>query len=453
MESSKELLNKKFDIDSVRDFYLENLKFKSSVGIDKINNRLFEKKFKSYTKHISDKVINNRYRFTPYKQKLFLKGVNKPPRQISIPTIRDKITLGLLKEIIHERFKDEIEHYTVQTTIKGIEEELNNGHFDYFIKIDISRFYDSIDHDILMRKVRRKIRSKAVLDLIWRAIRTPTVSEKTQKKDRTNNTKGVPQGLPISNILSSIFLINFDKKHKNKLTYKYFRYVDDILILCSSTQYKDIKKEIVSELTSKTKYKLEINNDKKAEGLIMNGFDYLGYTLKPNSIVVRESSITKLEHSLERMFLDYYHAKLQGKENIDFFMWQLNLKITGSIFKKNKYGWVFFFSQISPNNEWITHKLDILVEKFINRFGMTKDVTQYKLRKFKRTYNEIRKNLNSTTYIPNFDKYSLDDKKRFIVEVLKDDLKGLSDEQISNIFNKKIYKAMRELEKDTQGVS
>ena len=68
------------------------------------------------------------------------------------------------------------------------------------------------------------------------------------------------------------------------------------------------------------------------------------HTLSHDKVSVRKSSILKLEQSMEDLFGEV------KKENIKYLKWKLNLKITGFILEKQKYGWMFFYSQITDVN-------------------------------------------------------------------------------------------------------
>lgn len=390
-------------------------------------------------------MFNNTYNFTPYKQKLISKGKNKYPRIISIPTIRDKLTLGILKDIIYVSFQEDINHKLVQTIIGNIEEILNNKN-NYYIKMDIKRFYNSIDHDILMKRVRKKIRKKEILNLIEKAITNPTIAENALRKRQRKNLKGVPQGIPISNILASVYLNNFDRNHKKNRDYDFFRYVDDILILCKEENWGKIYLKIKDEIESR---KLEIHTKEKlSHGKIKDGFSYLGYYIEGNKFYVRESSIRKLEHSIEKLFVDFSHS---GFNNLEYFLWKLNLKITGCINNNEKFGWLFFFSQVTEL-EQLFH-LDWLIQKFIKRFELENKIGKNKIKRFVRTYHELRKNLDKTNYIPHFSDYNIDDKKEFLKKIVKINTKNLDNEQINKRFNRTIYSSIKKLEKDIQEFS
>lgn len=435
-------LKKMFSEDNLRDYYFTNVKYSSSPGIDKINNRLFENSLPTNVETITRKVLDSTYKFTSYKEKLIFKGRNKIPRLISIPTIRDKITLGILKNIINSRFSQDLNRELVKVTISDIKTVIKSNEYDYYIKLDIENFYGSLNHDLLLKRVRRKIRKKEILNLIESAIKTPTVNLHEQNNNKKSNKIGVPQGLPISNVLASIYLNNFDINFKESITYRYYRYVDDILILCKKADAQIIKNNLIEKIKT---YKLSFNQDKTAIGDIVDGFSFLGYKMYTNKFTVRESSLRKLEYNIEKLFADYRNSDYK---NIDFFVWKLNLKITGCINENKKYGWMFFFSQI--DDLALLFHIDWLVEKLIVRYDLKKKLKIYMIKKFSKSLKEITLNLHNTKYIPNFDNYSETEKLDF--------LKNVCGEQISNIdinsrFKKIIFTSIKDLEKDIQSFS
>ena len=80
----------------LRELYFSSVRFRAAVGIDKINRRAFENNIDENIDIIYRKVRNGTYKFTPYREKLISRGSKKLPRIVSIPTIRDKLTLKAL---------------------------------------------------------------------------------------------------------------------------------------------------------------------------------------------------------------------------------------------------------------------------------------------------------------------------------------------------------------------
>jgi RNA-directed DNA polymerase len=192
--SASDLFKKSYQIDNIKGIYDDKVRNKCSPGLDRINKKAFEKRLDENISIINRKVLNGTYRFTNYKQKLISKGEGKKPRVISIPTIRDKVTLMILKNIIVEAFGEQVSYALIHKIVKDILNLINNDDFDYYLKIDLSQFYDTINHDLLTKQLKQKIRKKEILQLISNALITPTVEENYSKGSKKLNEKGVPQG-------------------------------------------------------------------------------------------------------------------------------------------------------------------------------------------------------------------------------------------------------------------
>lgn len=442
--NTHDLFYAKFIPESIKNYYLNNVKRNASPGLDKVNTKYFEYKLDFYQKSISSKIFSGEYKFTPYKEKLIIKNKDKN-RQISLPTIKDKIVLGLLKEYLIEQYGAE-KYKIIQILIAELINNICN--YNSFIKIDIHDFYGSINHNRLEQTLQDKGILLEALELILKAIKNPTVSI-NRRSGLEKNLCGIPQGIPISNILSYFYLEAFDEEYMQRKDILYFRYVDDILILCQSSQRELIKEQCIKLL--KEDYGLSVSKEKCNCGEIKNGFTYLGYKFDGKNISVRPSSIKKFEDSLQKIFERYTHLK---KKNIDLFIWLLNLRITGCIHNNIKYGWLFFFSQI--NDKKLLFHLDWLIKKYIKRYKIDMSGCRIKVKRFVRTYSEITNNLHHTRYIPNFDNWSNEDKLWLLNDICKQQMNektGWRMEDIEEHFLGMIYKRVKELERDLQHFS
>lgn len=417
--------------------YYEKVAKRPSVGLDKVTNEKFEEKLGEEIDIILRKVNDGSYSFSRYRMLLFLKGPTKAPRQVCIPTVRDKLTLSTLNELLGLVYGSQCRTQMPQVIINDISNNLPN--FDSFIKLDVSSFYASIKHNVLLRKLRGKIKKAEIIDLIQKAIETESLSYPVKEKVKRHKRElGIPEGLPISNSLANIYLANLDKKYSAASGVKYYRYVDDILILLNQENLQTVKKAVIKDLKSlglKT-------NDKNADGKISQGFEYLGYFLSSRGITVRNSSVLKVEQSLEELII-----KMKN-EPPEYIEWKLNLKITGFIYGGNKYGWMFFYSQISDTS--LLFRLDNLIEKLLKRYGIDSSIRR---KRFVRTYHEIRQALHTTSYVPNFDKYTIDDKRSVVSRVYKKDFSKSDEHTVEDFFSKIISKEIRDIEKDIQAFS
>lgn len=227
-----QLYKQQFSSENLKSIFHERISRGATTGKDGVSPVAFGAILDDEVERAISKIARRTYRFTTYKQKLVLKGARKPPREISIATVRDRLVLRAANNILVEVFEDrkiEAPHVFVSEISKLIR-PLGD---DYsFVQMDIKDFYPSISHEMLMRQLRSRVRTPELLHLIECAIKTPTGLTSEEEK----NTVGVPQGLSISNILSSIYMKNFDNSMHSK--YAYFRYVDDIVIICRSSEAK-----------------------------------------------------------------------------------------------------------------------------------------------------------------------------------------------------------------------
>ena len=442
MTASSEF-KKYFSVNSLKKLFKEEIRYKSARGIDHVSTRKFEEKLPENIEIIHRKVHNGTYQFSNYREKLLSRGSERPPRVISIPTIRDKLVQKALAKILKSSFCAEMPllHAIINEVISTYQSNL----YDSILRLDVENFYPTIVHNDLFKELRKKIRKKEILYLIDNAISRKTVSQ-PYRNDRKINALGVPQGLSISNILANIYLSPIDAKYSSKLKMKYFRYVDDILIFCNEEQIETIHNELVNDCTNLglVLHKIKDKSSKSTSGKLIEGFGYLGYEFKSGKVTVRKKSVDKIRDSIIKLLTNYKYSKTK---NIEFIKWALNIRITGCIFKKSKYGWLFFFSQIDDLS--LLGALDHFIQEQLKRF----DITGVKPKKFLRTYHEITRNLSKTTYIPNFDEFSTSEKKGILIDVFQVKNPPTNAYEIEYQFNKRIYKMVTELERDLSGTS
>lgn len=437
--SASEFYRKFFTKKYLRELYFSSVRFRATVGIDKINRRAFEKNIDENIDIIYRKVRKGTYKFTPYREKLISRGSKKLPRIVSIPTIRDKLTLKALYEVLQATYQKE-ETPFVHRIINELSVALAEDEYDGVLKLDVKNFYPSVNHSLLFKQINKRIRKDELLILIYNALKQPTVAKIKRSEIRPNDV-GIPQGLAISNILANIYFSAIDEKYSNITSVNYFRYVDDILVLCKCNDLESIKLEIDSDCK---KLQLFIHIDDPEKSLscsIYEGFSYLGYVFKNEKVTVRKRSVEHLRNSILKLFTNFKYSESQ---DLNLLKWSVDLRITGCVFNETKYGWLFFFSLIDDLQ--LLNSLDHFIKKLIARFRI--EPTKITFKKFIRSYHEITKNLSQTKYIPNFDEYSASDKRKVLSDVFGLKTQTLTSTDVDYHFNRKIYQTVRDLEKD-----
>lgn len=363
-----------------------------AVGIDGTSKEKFDEILDSELSLIQRKIENNTYDFSFYKQKLIVKSMNKT-REISIPTLRDKLVIKYLDFYIRDKFEEVTKNIlNAQQIIKKVKDSKNK--YDSFIKVDIQNFFSSINHEILVNKLKSNIDDETILNLITKVITQSTVDVNTSFKQRIkyNNKEGLPQGLSISGLLSEIYLFDLVQKYSIKDNLEFFRYVDDVLIFCKKSDIEEITKSLKSDFEDLklTIHDFAINSNKSSFGNINEPFEFLGYKFEDKLISVRETSIQKMYANISKIFTLYKNKKYFSKEE---FITRLNLKITGCVIDGKKYGWISFFSLI--NDYTLLFMLDKFVEKSCKNFNINYE----EIKKFSRAIYEIKDpNTNYLTY-------------------------------------------------------
>lgn len=429
------LFKQHFEKQSLLLLFEEKISRSKAVGKDGTRVWKFEKILDQEISVALRKVHAGRYKFTNYKERLLSKGPNKPPRTLSIPTVRDRLVLRALCDVLSKCFPN-ASSQSPQILIKHVREQLAILDNDYcFLRLDIKDFYPSIDQEILLKRLRARVRKQEILQLISQAIQTPT--------DNSNEveTQGVPQGLSISNILSSIYLTHLDRRYTNTI---YFRYVDDILVLCKWGDQMRIYKSICRELSkiNLSAHSIEGNKGKSSIASFEQGVEYLGYHLTKDKISVRESSYQRMYENLSRVFTQFKYTL-----DRDRFLWRINLKITGCTYEGKQFGWMRFFSQSDDIGQLAA--LDHFIKKNSKAYGLSTTHTQ--IRTFVKAYHEIRFNSDNTQYIPNFDDMADSEKIDIIctlTKVARVTLEALDSIELDTKFQEVIYKETASLEKD-----
>jgi RNA-directed DNA polymerase len=205
-------------------------------------------------------------------------------RLLGIPTVVDRLLQQAVGQVVANRFELRFEDYSYgfrynknahQAVLKA-QEYINTGLQD-IVDIDLKSFFDEVDHCILLQLLYRKVKCRLTLRLIRKWLRAPILIDGKLTKRR----KGLPQGSPLSPLLSNIMLDELDKELERR-GLKYVRYADDFSIYCKS-QYQARKVGNEIYLFLRDKLKLPINREKSGIRRPVN-FTLLGYGFVPTYV-------------------------------------------------------------------------------------------------------------------------------------------------------------------------
>jgi RNA-directed DNA polymerase len=209
---------------------------------------------------------------------------NGKTRLLGIPTVADRLLQQAVGQVIAIMFEMEFEdssygfrpNRNAQQAVLKAQEYINSG-YQHIVDIDLKSFFDEVDHCILLQLLYRKIKCPLTLRLIRKWLRAPILINGRLVKRR----KGVPQGSPLSPLLSNIMLNELDKEME-KQGLRYVRYADDFSIYAKrKSEARKAGNNIY--LFLKNKLKLPINREKSGIRRPVN-FTILGFEFVPTYV-------------------------------------------------------------------------------------------------------------------------------------------------------------------------
>jgi RNA-directed DNA polymerase len=265
-----------------------------SAGVDNVTFEIIEEQedgIKLLIDLIQDELKAKSYKPLPVKR-VYIEKENGKLRPLSIPCIRDRLAqmavLLILEPIFEADFEDCSYGFrpkrSAHQALLEIQENIKCGRSEIY-DADLSNYFDTIDHDELMKKVERRIADRQVLKLIKMFLTAPAV-DKSNGGNGKRPSVGTPQGGVISPLLANIYLHDFDSafcnNHDSPLKFanaRLIRYADDFVVMA-----KFMGNRIISWIESKIDgLKLTINKDKTKTVKLNRAketLNFLGYSFR-----------------------------------------------------------------------------------------------------------------------------------------------------------------------------
>ena len=232
-----------------------------------------------------------------------------------------------------------------------------NGHI---VDIDLKSFFDEVNHDYLMTLIKRKVRDSMVLRLIWKYLRSPMLIDGKLQKRR----KGVPQGGPLSPLLSNIVLNELDKELEQR-ELRFVRYADDFSIFLKTTRSAHRVKRRITRFIE-TRLHLQVNEKKSAICRPLN-YEYLGFAFESSyqkgvrgqyQLVVSKASWQELKYKIKKITRKTIPASFDER------ITRLNLLLRGWL---NYFKPASIFGKLKTMDGWVRNRLRYCIWHHWNR--------------------------------------------------------------------------------------
>jgi len=273
---------------------------KGAPGIDNIGIEEFAEYAHENWKGIKASLLEGAYRPSPVKRVEIPKD-SGGTRPLGIPTVMDRVIQQAVCQILTPVFDPHFSessfgfrpNRSAYQAVKKVLKDIQRG-YRYAVDIDLEKFFDLVDHDTLMNRVSRKVRDKGILKLIGKYLRAGVVVN-----GRMNQTsKGMPQGGPLSPLLSNILLDDLDKELERR-GHRFARYADDLTILVKSERAAYRVMDSICRYLEKV-LKVQVNID-KSRVVKAEESSFLGFTFTRKKLTVSEKSFTRFKSELRRL--------------------------------------------------------------------------------------------------------------------------------------------------------
>ncbi|AWG20530.1 group II intron reverse transcriptase/maturase [Flavobacterium faecale] len=294
---------------------------RGSAGVDGVKVSQLKEGFPKRKPQLLEDIANGNYCSQPILGVEIPKG-NGKVRLLGVPTTTDRVLQQAVSQVIAPLFETEFSsnsfgfrpNKNARQAVGQSRDYIHQG-LNHIVDIDLKNFFDEVDHCLLLNLVYRKVKCKTTMRLIRKWLRAPIqIKGKLQKR-----RKGVPQGSPLSPLLSNILLHELDKEMTRR-KYKFVRYADDFSIYCTSHNgAKATAQALVKFL--KTKLKLTINEEKSGIKRPVH-FTILGFGFVPTykkgskndyQLVVAEKAWKKLKEKLKSISRKTAPVKLEDR--------------------------------------------------------------------------------------------------------------------------------------------
>lgn len=222
-------------------------------------------------------------------------------RLLGIPTVMDRVIqqaiAQVLTPILDPGFSESSFGFrpgrNAHQAIKQVQGHVKAG-YAIAVDIDLAKFFDTVDHDVLMSIIGRTIRDKALLALIGRYLRAGVlVGEHIEPSDI-----GTPQGGPLSPLLANILLNELDHELERR-GHRFARYADDMVILVKSQRAGDrVMQSLTRYLEGRLKLKL---NPAKSKVAKMSDCGFLGFTIIRGKIRWLDKKLAAFKHRVKEL--------------------------------------------------------------------------------------------------------------------------------------------------------
>ena len=272
-----ELIEKILSEDSIKEAIEKVVSNKGAAGVDSMTTAEVESYYFTHGFEIITQIKNKIYKPLPVRR-VYIPKPNGKKRPLGIPAVKDRVIQQSLAQALSDIYEPHFSDYSYgfrkgrsqHDAMNKVLEYLNDG-YEWVIDLDIEKYFDTVNHDKLVSILRERVKDDITLHLIRSILNSGVMEDGLVSPSE----EGVPQGSPVSCVLSNIYLDKFDKELEAR-GLRFVRFADDVNIFVKSEMSAErVMKSISSWLERKLFLKVSATKTKVVRPKDSN---FLGFT-------------------------------------------------------------------------------------------------------------------------------------------------------------------------------
>lgn len=328
-----------------------------SGGVDKMETEDLLSYLRIHKDNLILSLKEGNYRPNPLRRVEIPKG-NGKKRPLGIPTVVDRFVQQAISQVLSPIYEREFSansfgfrpKRSAHQALRAAQSYQNAG-YKYAVDLDLEKFFDTVNQSKLIEILSRRIKDSRVISLIHKYLHSGVIIG----HHFAPTPEGMPQGGPLSPLLSNIMLNELDKKLESR-GHPFVRYADDCMIFCKSKRAAERTMNHIVVYIEASLH-LKVNREKTKVGYV-RGMKFLGYSFYKNKsgfrLSVHPQSYTKLKDRLK---------ELTGRSNG---MGYESRKVSLHLFIR---GWIEYFqladmqSRLKNIDQWLRRRLRMCIWK------------------------------------------------------------------------------------------
>lgn len=355
------LMDKVYTMPNLRAAFKEVKANKGAAGVDRRTIEIYESRLEENLERLSQTLKAGDYQPKAVRRVWIPKLGSKEKRPLGIPTVEDRVVQAALLHVLEPIFERGFAERSYgfrpnrgcKDALRKVDELLNTGYI-WVVDADLKRYFDTIPHGWMIKRVEEKVSDGRVIEMLQKYLK----QEVMDGMESWMPEEGTPQGAIISPLLSNIYLDPLDHEMERE-GYQMVRYADDFVILCRSEGEAREALERVRAWTVQAGLTLHPEKTRIVNAMEKGGFDFLGYHFERGKKWPRKKSLDKFKATIR------VKTKRKNGECLQVIINDIN-RTTRGWFEYFKHSHKTTFASVDG---WVRMRLRSILRKRLGRKG------------------------------------------------------------------------------------